>query len=48
MNIHPIKNDIDYHAELVEIENLMDSEFDTPEDDALDIWVKLVEAYEAK
>lgn len=48
MNIHHIKNDIDYHAALVEIENLMDAELDTPEGDALDVWVTLVEAYEAK
>ena len=48
MNIHPIKNAMDYHAALIEIEKLMDAEIDTPEGDALDIWVTLVEAYEAK
>ena len=48
MNIYPIKNDADYQSALVEIDNLMDAELNTPEGDALDIGVALVESYEAK
>jgi HTH-type transcriptional regulator/antitoxin HigA len=48
MDIKPIKNDADYRQALREIESLMDAEADTPEGDRLDIWVTLVEAYEAK
>lgn len=48
MNISPIKNDSDYQAALAEIDNLMDACSNTPEGDALDIWVTLVESYEAK
>jgi HTH-type transcriptional regulator/antitoxin HigA len=48
MNIFPIKNDGDYHAALAEIDKLMDAEIHTPEGDALDIWVTLVESYESK
>jgi HTH-type transcriptional regulator / antitoxin HigA len=48
MTIFPIKNDADYQAALMEIERLMDAEINTPEGDALDIWVTLVESYEAK
>jgi len=48
MNIFPIKNDTDYQAALAEINKLMDAEINTPEGDALDIWVTLVESYEAK
>ncbi len=48
MNIYPIKNDADYQSALAEIDKLMDAEFNTPEGDALDIWVTLVESYEAK
>lgn len=48
MNTFPIKNDSDYQAALAEIDKLMDAEINTPEGDALDIWVTLVESYEAK
>ncbi len=48
MNIYPIKNAVDYQSALLEIDKLMDAELNTPEGDALDIWVTLVEAYEAK
>jgi HTH-type transcriptional regulator/antitoxin HigA len=48
MNIFPIKNNTDYQAALAEIDKLMDAEMNTPEGDALDIWVTLVESYEAK
>lgn len=47
MDIKPIKNDGDYRNALREIDALMSSEFDTPEGDRLDVWVTLVEAYEA-
>jgi HTH-type transcriptional regulator/antitoxin HigA len=46
MNIFPIKNDSDYQAALAEIDKLMDAEINTPEGDALDVWVTLVESYE--
>ena len=46
MEIRPIKNEADYEAALKEIERLFDAEPDTPEGDALDVWVTLVEAYE--
>jgi HTH-type transcriptional regulator / antitoxin HigA len=48
MNIFPIKNDNDYQAALAEIDKFMDAELNTSEGDALDIWVTLVESYEAK
>lgn len=48
MNIFPLKNNTDYQAALTEIDKLMDAEINTPEGDALDIWVTLVESYEAK
>jgi HTH-type transcriptional regulator / antitoxin HigA len=48
MNIFPIKNDADYQLALAEIDKLMDANLNTPEGDALDIWVTLVESYEAK
>jgi len=48
MNIYPIKNDADYHAALRTVDELMDAELNTPEGDALDIWVTLIEGYEAK
>ncbi len=48
MNIYSIKNDTDYQAALAEIDQLMDAEINTTGGDALDIWVTLVESYEAK
>jgi len=48
MNIYSIKNDTDYQAALAEIDKLMDACSNTPEGDALDIWVTLVESYETK
>ena len=48
MNIQPIKNDSDYQAALFEVDKLMDAELNTLESDALDVWVTLIEAYEAK
>jgi HTH-type transcriptional regulator / antitoxin HigA len=48
MDIKPIKTDADYRAALVEIENLMTAELDSPEGEKLDVLVTLLEAYEAK
>lgn len=48
MNIKPIKTDDDYRMALKEIEGLMMSGPDTPDDEKLDVMVTLVEAYEAK
>ena len=48
MNITPIKNDADYQAALLQVDRLMDAELNTPEGDLLDVWVTLIEAYEAK
>ena len=48
MKIQPIKNERDYEAALNEIDRLWDAKPNTPEGDRLDLWVTLVEAYEAK
>ena len=44
----PIKTEKDYDWALTEVERLMDAEPDTPEGDALDILVTLIEAYEVR
>ena len=46
MDIKPIKTEIDYNAALIETENLMTAQKDTPEGDRLDVLVTLIEAYE--
>lgn len=46
MMLKPIRNESDYQAALREIEQLWDAEPGTPEGDALDVLVTLVEAYE--
>jgi HTH-type transcriptional regulator / antitoxin HigA len=46
--IKPIKTEADYDAALIEIDTLMDAASETPEGDRLDIFVTLVEAYEAQ
>lgn len=46
MNIKPIKTEQDYRATLIQIESLMMAKANTPEGDALDVLVTLVEAYE--
>ena len=46
MNIKPIRTEADYQAALHEIENLMDAQPGTPEEDRLDILATLVKAYE--
>jgi len=48
MNIHPIHNDDDHGRALSEIERLWGSPEGTPEADALEVLVTLVDAYEAK
>lgn len=47
MNLKPIRNDEEYEAALQEIDRLWDAAQGTPEGDVLEIWVTLVEAYEA-
>lgn len=48
MKIQPIKNKHDHEAALKEIDRLWDARPNTPQGDLLDLWVTLVEAYEAK
>ena len=48
MDIKPIKTDVDYQAAIIEVENLMAAELDTPQGEKLDVMVTLIEAYEAK
>ena len=48
MRIQPIKNERDHKAALREVDRLWDAKPNTPEGDRLDLWVTLVEAYEAK
>jgi HTH-type transcriptional regulator / antitoxin HigA len=48
MNFAPIKNDADYQTALIAVDKLMDAQLNTPESDELEVWVTLIEAYEAK
>ena len=48
LTIRPIRNEEDYEAALEEIEALWNAEPGTPEGDRLDLFVMLVEAYEAE
>ncbi|MCA9968588.1 MAG: hypothetical protein KC425_00150 [Anaerolineales bacterium] len=48
MDIHPIRNDDDYEAALAEIDQLWHAAPGTPDGDRLEVWVTLVEAYEAR
>jgi HTH-type transcriptional regulator/antitoxin HigA len=48
MNIKPIKSTEDLQRALAEIDNLWEAKLDTPEGDALDVLITLVETYEAK
>lgn len=48
MDIKPIRNEVDYRAALLEVEQLMLAQPDTPEGEKLDVMVTLLEAYEAK
>lgn len=48
MNIKPIKCEADYDAALARVGQLMDAQLDSPEGDELDVWVTLIEKYEAE
>lgn len=48
MDIAPIKTEADYAAALAEVDRLMDAKPSTPRGDRLDVFVTLIEAYEAK
>jgi HTH-type transcriptional regulator/antitoxin HigA len=48
MEIKPIRTEADYHAALIEIEKLMESQPGTAEGDRMDVLVTLVEAYETR
>lgn len=48
MKIKPIRNEKDYEEALKTIESLMDAEEGSERGDRLDVWVTLVEAFEAK
>ncbi len=46
--LRPIASEADYTAALAIVEELMGAELDTPAGRALDAWVTLIEAYEAR
>ena len=48
MQIKPIRTPADYEAALQEVDQLMDARPNTPAGDKLDVWVTLIEAYEAE
>ena len=48
METKPIRSEADYDATLAAIDRLMGAPADTPEGEALDVLVTLVEAYEAE
>lgn len=48
MEIKPIRSEADYQTALKEIEKLIESQPGTPDGDRMDVFVTLVEAYEAK
>lgn len=48
MDIHPIRNDRDHKRALRQIEKLWGARAGTPKADELEVWVTLVDAYEAK
>jgi HTH-type transcriptional regulator/antitoxin HigA len=48
MDIKPIKNEVDYHEALKEIERLFDAVPETSDGDRLELLTTLVEAYEEK
>ena len=47
MDVHAIRTEADYDAALAEIERLFDAAPNTAENDRLDVFTTLVEAYEA-
>lgn len=48
MTIRPVRNEADYDAALAEIDRLMGAAPGTPEGDALEVLVTLVERYESE
>ena len=46
MDIRPIHTDVEYEAALAEIERLFDAAPNTPEGDRLEVFARVVEAYE--
>ena len=46
--LHPITSEADYDAALTIVDGLLGAELDTAAGRALDAWVTLIEAYEAK
>ena len=48
MNIKPIKYEANYDAALARVDDLMDAQPGSLEGDELDIWVTLIEKYEAE
>jgi HTH-type transcriptional regulator / antitoxin HigA len=48
MDVHPIRNDRDHKRALRQIEKLWGARAGTSEADELEVWVTLVDAYEAK
>ena len=48
MNIKPIRTEADYREALIEIDSLMDAEFNSSDGERLDVLTTLVEAYESK
>ena len=46
VTVRPVRSEEDYEAALARIDELMDAEPNTPEDDELDVLVSLVEQYE--
>lgn len=48
MEIKPIRSEADYQEALKEIEKLIETQPGTPEGDRMDVFVTLVEAFEAK
>jgi HTH-type transcriptional regulator / antitoxin HigA len=48
VQVSPIRTEQDYEAALAEVEGLMAARPGTPEGDRLDVFVTLVQAYEAE
>ncbi|HET6382018.1 MAG TPA: transcriptional regulator [Armatimonadota bacterium] len=48
MEIRPIHSELDYQEALAEIERLFDAGPGTPDGDRLELWITLVEDYEAE
>ena len=48
MDVHPIRNDADHARALEQVERLWGADLDTPEGEALEVLVTLLDAYEAR